>query len=142
MVTQARVFMMVQARVSSVAQITSVRVSARNNLDVHSKSDLEILPLSLVGRLAVASKVLLITWGITILFLFIPVLHFVLVPAGILFGLFRFYRAFGFQVVLLNGSINCPKCQHAYPAKNEAFNWPKIEVCPNCQTDLTISKCS
>ena len=119
---------------------TAVTVNVRNDLEKQSVTQLSICSLSTLGKLKYATKSLAICWGIALLCVFIPVLHFFLVPLGLIIGLFLFYRNFQFQELLIDGKISCPACRHDFEAKKIAFNWPKQESCSACDLELILKK--
>lgn len=119
---------------------TDVHIVVRNDLDKNLSSRIKVMPLSLPGRLKLAAKSLAICWGITIFCVFIPVLHFFLVPGGLFLGLFLFYRQFGFHEFLVEGIITCPMCSGEIRLGPGAFDWPKRERCSNCGAELIIGK--
>jgi hypothetical protein len=117
---------------------TQVTVLVRNDLDKQSSAELMIESLSAGGRFKRALKPLAICWGAAILCVLIPVLHFFLVPSGILLGLFLFYRQMTFHELLVGGLITCPQCSQGYQVATAAFNWPKRENCPQCEAELIV----
>ena len=121
-------------------QTTDIIVVVRNDLDKQSRSQILVTSQTLFGRFKRASKVLAISWGIAILCILIPVLHFVLVPGGLLVGLFLFYRQISFHEMANGGTISCPKCNHEHQVVKEPFNWPKRENCPYCDAELILKK--
>lgn len=122
------------------SKLQAVTVSVRNDLEKQSVSQLSVCSLSTGGKFKYATKSLAICWGIALLCVFIPILHFFLVPLGLIIGLFLFYRNFKFQELLLDGQISCPGCQHQFQAKTVAFNWPKQESCSACGLELILKK--
>lgn len=85
-----------------------------------------------------AGKALGILWLVAFFTVFIPILHFVLVPLFFLGGI-------GFAVVtymekglLLSGEIPCPNCKKPVTLPEETESWPNARRCPSCHTDLII----
>ncbi len=56
-------------------------------------------------------KQLLRLWGIALLCILIPVLHFVLVPGFLVLGLIFGYRALGYKFRFEKTSCLCPECK-------------------------------
>lgn len=70
----------------------------------------------------------------TVLAVFIPVLHFVLVPLGILYIVYLLYRLFRHPLgeILLDEAL-CLECSAKLPMKLEVYSWPVQVKCTQCQ---------
>ena len=93
---------------------------------------------SFASRFRRGFQLLILFWVGAFVCIFIPVLHFILVPTGILLGFFMFYREMGFQYRLVSGIIECPGCRQSYNVRPLGFNWPKYERCRCCDADLIL----
>jgi hypothetical protein len=71
--------------------------------------------------------------------IFIPLLHFVLVPgltiAGIAFG----YSAYQKPSLVRGGKGVCPKCGAEFAIVQSPPNWPLKDVCAKCFENVKIS---
>jgi hypothetical protein len=115
-----------------------LQVSVRNNLDKSKDLDLPVEQLSFLERAKLAAKILALCWGAAFLCIFIPVLHFVLVPLAILIGIFMAYRQLNFHFQMKSAEILCPNCEAKFESDKNSFNWPKIENCRKCESSLLI----
>lgn len=121
-------------------QNQNVVVQPRSDLDKQSESVLIVSEYLKSYRLMRALKALGICWAIALVCILVPILHFVLVPAFFLAGIFMFFMQMGIHFHLISGQIQCPSCDKDMPLKPGAFDWPKREICVNCRADLTINK--
>jgi hypothetical protein len=105
-------------------------------LSVYSCSDqtgsLTVVSYDKKERLARAIKFGGLTWLAAIGFIFIPVLHFVLVPTGIVLGPIVFWRFLNQQDVIINGAGTCPKCSTLLSISEQKLDWPLQIMCSNC----------
>jgi hypothetical protein len=115
-----------------------VEVMLRYDLDKLTQFETNVVHLSVPKRLTTALKSLLICLAIAVLCVFIPVLHFVLVPLAVLVGLVIFYLQMTPAVCLVNGTITCPNCEKQFAVGTGPFRWPKHEVCPHCKTEMNL----
>jgi len=96
--------------------------------------------LSKGARIVRALKMLGIFWFVMILTVFVPVLHFVLVPLFLLLGLILATTTYLETGIVSDGQINCPNCQGHIVFENEVENWPRVQRCPHCSFTLKIQK--
>ncbi|MBC7457842.1 MAG: hypothetical protein H7235_06160 [Bdellovibrionaceae bacterium] len=71
----------------------------------------EVLPCNKSKRIRKAIKNLFLFFGAGILFVFIPVLHFFLVPTAIILGFFFSYKGFKYKYRIESGNFTCPSCK-------------------------------
>jgi hypothetical protein len=78
-------------------------------------------------------------WAAAIASLFIPVAHFVLVPAFFAFGIYRFATRLNADVVALAARGTCPDCG-AVQELDVTGRWrvPRFTTCRHCQRSLRI----
>lgn len=112
----------------------------RNDLDNGYDSTIEIESLSTLARLLNGFAALGLFWLGALVCVLIPVLHFVLVPVGLLAGVFFFVFKFGQKENLVSGKIRCLNCNHEMTLKPASFNWPKKEMCTQCGTELVMER--
>ena len=121
-------------------QSQNVIIQSRSDLDKQSESILIVSEYLKSLRVLRAFKALGICWAIALLCVLVPMLHFILVPAFFLAGIFIFFMQMGIHFYLVSGEIRCPSCDKNMSLKPGAFDWPKREICMNCRADLTIDK--
>ncbi len=85
-------------------------------------------------------KFLGIFWGSAILAVFIPMLHFILVPLLFLVGIIIAAFVSQTKSVVLGGESVCPKCESFLPIVRSSDQWPLTDLCSNCRSTVTISK--
>jgi hypothetical protein len=79
-------------------------------------------------------------WGIALLSVFIPVAHFVLVPAFFLFGLFQFSQRLGAVEVPREARGTCPDCGAEQPLELAArWQVPQLVTCRQCHRGLRLT---
>lgn len=117
-----------------------VRISHRSKANLHYQSLIKIRNLSVKERLKNGLKYFGLCLLASILFIFIPVLHFILVPAAILIGIITFYLQFRCREYCLENLIQCPDCQKQIPLKQKPIQWPIHEVCGECRAQILIEK--
>jgi hypothetical protein len=83
-------------------------------------------------RMTRALKMGGIFFGVTFITLFIPVLHFVLVPLFLLLTVVFGFNAWMEKGEVLKGEVLCPNCSEKFLFSREAEGWPKSQRCPKC----------
>lgn len=91
-------------------------------------------------RIVRGLKFLGIFWGSAILAVFIPMLHFILVPLLFLVGIIVAAFVSQTKSVVLGGESVCPKCESFLPIVRSSDQWPLSDLCSHCRTTVTISK--
>lgn len=87
-------------------------------------------------------KFLGICWGAAILAIFIPILHFVLVPLLVLAGPAVGYYIYQQERMMRGGQSVCPNCGAALKIEKGPAKWPAEEMCTACHTMLSIAPAS
>lgn len=128
----------IEIEMSEIKQIP-VQVAARSGESVGIQ--LQMMEWSEKERTHRAIRVGLIGGGLTLVSLFLPIAHFILVPLGIILTPFFARRAYAQKVVYPTQSIVCPKC-------GATVQWPlSFEVsdrellCEKCRSVLKITRC-
>ena len=91
-------------------------------------------------RLMRGGKALALCWGLAIASIFIPVLHFVLVPAFLLIGPFLFYINYKQETGVLGGEVPCPLCQNSVKINSGPVRWPIFDICEQCKASVRLEK--
>jgi hypothetical protein len=106
--------------------------------DHECAATVEVVDLEFAERMKGALKKLGLFWALAFASVFLPVMHFVLVPTFFIVGIVQFYVTFQYTKVLRDSQIVCPKCKAPFVLPASAFNWPKRETCPQCKSPLLI----
>ena len=84
-------------------------------------------------------KVLLLCWVGVPLFLFIPILHFILVPLSLCLGLGGFLFALRKEDRVLPQDTSCPLCHKAFPISPTNLSQFTFLVCSHCYERWDLS---
>jgi hypothetical protein len=87
-----------------------------------------------------ALKALGMTWGLAIISILIPILHFILVPTLILAGPIVFSWIAGQERVILGGKGTCPECNKEFEIVRSPAKWPLSDICNHCKAELKIEQ--
>lgn len=77
-------------------------------------------------------------FGFAVVSVFIPLLHFILVPAFLIATPIVAYRAYQMQAVALGGASRCPKCSAPLVIVRQKLEWPLKDVCARCYENVKI----
>lgn len=119
-------------------QMQNVIIRHRIDDRLHSQSKMDVVELSFYHRFLGALISLLICWAAAALAILIPVLHFFLVPLGLIAGLGIFIYKIRLKHRRSQTELVCPSCQAEFVVKSGSFNWPILETCSECRSDLKI----
>jgi hypothetical protein len=89
-------------------------------------------------RLNRALKTLGIFWGLTFVAIFIPGLHFILVPSLFVLGPFLALRAYQIESAIAGGGGPCPHCGKDFALVKAPVKWPLNDLCSNCRTFVKV----
>ncbi len=89
-------------------------------------------------RLKRAWKNLGIIWGMAVVAVFIPGLHFILVPLFLAAGPAFAYFTFCQSDVVLGGEGTCPECGKPFKIERSAVKWPLKDLCSACQNSVDV----
>lgn len=94
--------------------------------------------LSSHERMIRAARSFAIGFGVTFVTVFIPILHFILVPLGlILTGVFTF-TTYMERGQVKDGEVVCPNCGHKMSFGQQAESWPLAQRCGGCSSLMTV----
>ena len=85
-----------------------------------------------------ALKILGILWAIAGFSVFVPILHFVLVPLFALLGLVGAVSAFMTKARIKNGEFLCPSCKVKNVLSPQDESFPKNIRCTSCYMTLRV----
>lgn len=114
----------------ALAIMDSARPPARGEVRARS--------LSAAERTVRSLKRLGLAWVAALVCVFIPLLHFVLVPALFVLGPVLAVRAWGGSVVLEESALTCPKCGQAVKVEAGAVGWPVDLHCEKCGVSFDL----
>lgn len=119
-----------------------IAISHRTDVTHLYQREVDVRTLSFSERLLNGVKGLAVCWLAAIAFVFVPVMHFFLVPLAALAGLILFFRKASLKEVIAETVIICPVCKNQIKVSGQAFNWPIREMCENCRNDLVLDPVS
>ena len=122
-----------------VLQNIAVNVESRSNRDLPSTiGEISKASFGQIERSKNALKIFLIGMAATFVSIFIPILHFILVPS---FLLATFYLSLGrLKEESRNhgGAGECPKCHKSFEIQRSGWAERFVDVCGSCHEDLEI----
>lgn len=108
--------------------------------DLETEGWVERRDLSNHERLARAGKIFGIFFGVALLTVFIPILHFILPPLFLIVGSVLAFGEYTGKGEMLNGEITCPNCKKVMTLPKETEEWPRTQRCEGCSFTLKIEK--
>lgn len=79
-----------------------------------------------------------ICWGLAVLSIVIPFLHFFLVPGFLITGPIVYYYVYKQERIITEGKGTCPGCFVPLPISRTRYRFPIYELCTSCQSNLEI----
>ena len=126
----------------SDSQKINVSIEHRTDASMVSTAVLDVTHLTFAERAIASIAALGICWIVAALCVLVPVLHFFLVPAGLIAGVVGFFYKLRLHERRRAAAINCPACHEMVLLKAVSFNWPMLETCYACRSALRISPLS
>lgn len=83
-----------------------------------------------------------ICWGVGGIAVFLPIIHFVLVPLAALAGPIVAWALWRQSARLCGGTGTCPCCHAPLEISPAADRWPLDELCTQCRRALVIERVS
>lgn len=118
---------------------TKIQAIANSNFDKIEYGLAEIRNFSPGEILQKSIKQLVMFWGLAIVSVLLPVVHFILVPLFFVMGAYLAVRARKFKQEIISGSVNCPQCKQPVTIKKSPFLEEHTEICQNCTSVVKIS---
>lgn len=87
-----------------------------------------------------AMKKLSLFWLAAAFCIFIPGLHFILVPLFFIVGIVSFSKTIKINGKIIKGQTECPFCKNQVKIHPGLLNWPLKEICQHCVRALRINK--
>ena len=79
-------------------------------------------------------------WGLAIFCIFLPIIHFIMVPLLILAGPIVAGWIYNQEQVILGGKGECPNCHKEIEIVRTAVKWPISDLCNHCNSELKITQ--
>lgn len=114
-----------------------VALQIRDSAREPTAATLELETIPFPKRLGRAAVRLLAAWALAVGCVFIPLLHFVLVPGFLLAGPVLAWLAVRQTVRVISASITCPKCGKDAPIEAGTTGWPVSMRCAICGTTFS-----
>lgn len=109
--------------------------------DAHpSKGQIQIRDFSSGERLGRAILRGGIGLALTIVAIFIPIAHFVLVPLGLLVSVLLVISAMNQSGVIESGTATCPSCNATISIYRRSKKFPFTDICESCHRSVTIQR--
>ena len=115
----------------------AVTISAEHGVG-QSPGEVRVQRWDKKDRTARSARAWVVCWVAAIGAIFIPVLHFFLVPTLLLAGPVSAFFIAGQENVILGGEGTCPVCHAFLPLTRNALQFPISDICPACQAPLRI----
>ncbi len=121
---------------------------ANNNIEVVGRSSGQIVgqghviisAISKPRRIKKAVRNLAICWTLMIAGIFVPMLHFVIVPGFFLLGLFMTANGYIDDIEISAGELTCDQCKSSIAISRHDDQWPIWVRCATCQIDIGVEK--
>ncbi|MCM2277621.1 MAG: hypothetical protein NDJ89_06050 [Oligoflexia bacterium] len=78
------------------------------------------------------------SWGLALVSVFLPLLHFVLVPAFLIAGPLVAFFVFNQESLVLGGKGKCPHCGGDFSIRRGAPRFPISDLCTRCQRTVLV----
>ncbi|NOY63425.1 MAG: hypothetical protein GXP10_09815 [Gammaproteobacteria bacterium] len=115
------------------------RISIEHSDEGSRSGVLHVTAFNSSDRMRRAVKTLAIMWGIALVTLFIPLAHFVLVPAFLIMGPILAVKRYKLAEVVEKATGACPKCGDDMTIELEPEDkLPHWTYCPLCNTPLQL----
>lgn len=100
--------------------------------------DIKIEPVAISIRLKKTAMAFLKSAALTVLFVFVPVLHFILVPIGIFITLVGSWLAWKRTYYFDQLEVHCPTCDKKSVTAISSSDLPLRTFCPHCRNMLYL----
>jgi hypothetical protein len=122
---------------SQIKNDVSVRIVGSNGAE--SRGTVSIEEFDEKTKIMRGLKTFAVFFGCALVAVFIPGLHFVLVPGLLIAGFGFGYSAFQKPSMVCGGKGVCPKCGAEFQIVRNPPNWPLKDVCAKCFENVKIS---
>lgn len=101
--------------------------------------ELKVVEVSKGARAKIAAKYAIIGGLISLLLALIPILHFILVPIGLLLTALIAFRQLRPYSVISESHGQCPACNKPYRLATQAYKSSFTDVCEFCGRRIIVS---
>lgn len=122
----------------AVKDMDEYKIQADINSDKVEYGIAKIRSYSQQERTLNAFKTLGLFWGLAVLSVFLPVLHFVLVPLFLILGIVLALKKQNLSYQLESGEIKCPGCGTLVHLNSSSFQDFHSEICQSCAVVLRV----
>lgn len=123
---------------SQLTQACPVRLTT--NSGKQSSGTVQIQIWSPQYRTRRALKTLGLFWGLSLVTVIIPLLHFVLVPGLFIAGPIVAWVIYRQERMILGGEGICPQCGKAFAIVRAQEHWPLRDVCSHCHEEVRVER--
>jgi hypothetical protein len=102
-------------------------------------AEITVVHYNTAERALAAARISAILLVITIACVFIPILHFVLVPVFFLLTIAAGINAYLTSAKIDGGQSTCPSCKAPFTLANESYSFPKDFRCRACSVTLHLT---
>ena len=106
------------------------------------RTELEVESIAVGKRVGRGLVRLLACWAIGVACVFVPLLHFVLVPGFLLLGPVLAWKASAATVRVSSTQVTCPRCAVVTPVEPGTTGWPIRLWCASCGTTFFARRVS
>ncbi|QLY27014.1 hypothetical protein [Bdellovibrio sp. KM01] len=120
----------------------SEKINIESNVmdERRTSGELEIKVFNQADKTRTALKKLALWWGLSLISVLLPVVHFVLVPLFFFLGFFFAWKGFKSEGQVLDGRTTCPHCGNPVNVGKGELNWPVTEICQSCARVVRMEK--
>ncbi len=119
---------------------TKVQIVVAMDADRQAESVVLARDFNHAERFLSGLKFLAMCWGIAVISILVPILHFFLVPGFLVGGIAIFFIRYCRKDYLELAELSCPNCHKAFRLEKLSFNWPLRQACPSCEKILLLKK--
>ncbi|MBS1961546.1 MAG: hypothetical protein JST04_04980 [Bdellovibrionales bacterium] len=122
------------------SRIETIPVKIRATLEKPpTNGKVEVVTFDAKARSRRALKILGMCWGMALLCIPIPIIHFTVLPTLLIAGVVLFVRMSGQSSQILGGEGTCPECRKTFRIAKADHRFPMDELCEHCRTSVSIS---
>ncbi len=117
-----------------------VKVVGRYDGQIIGSGHVQMGPVAKPIRIKKALRNFSICFVLMIAGLFVPMLHFVLVPGFFMLSIFMAANAYSDSIEISAGQLICDSCKATIEIEKHSDQWPFWVHCSKCQKDYRIEK--
>lgn len=121
-------------------KLRNISIVGRIDGELIAEGNVNLGPVEKALRIKRAVRNSAICFALMIGSVFVPMLHFILVPGFFLLTIFLGLNAYFDDVEITDGEITCQKCQSKIVIGKHGDHWPLWAKCEKCNKDVRIEK--